>query len=59
MGPKRDGEVPEEWKKNLRKMAQKDTDSRTISVKTLDLDCDFLEVGKQLDDISYSCFGTE
>lgn len=59
MGPKRDGEVPEEWKKNPRKMAQKDTDARAISVKTLDLDCDFLEVGKQLDDIAHSCFGTE
>lgn len=40
-------------------MAQKDTDARAISVKTLDLDCDFLEVRKQLDDISHSCFGTE
>lgn len=59
MGLKRDGEVPKEWKKNLRKMAQKDTDARAISVKTFDLDCDFLEVRKQLDDISHSCFGTE
>lgn len=30
-----------------------------ISVKTLDLDCDFSEIRKQLDDIVYSCFGTE
>lgn len=58
MGLKRDGEVPEEWK-NPRKMAQKDTDARAISVKTFDLDCDFLEVRKQLDDIAHSCFGTE
>ena len=30
-----------------------------ISVKTLDLDCDFSEIRKQLDDIVHSCFGTE
>ena len=31
----------------------------TISVKTLDLDCDFSEIRRQLDDIVVSCFGTE
>ena len=30
-----------------------------ISVKTLDLDCDFAEIRKQLDDIVYSCFEFE
>ena len=30
-----------------------------ISVKTLDLDCEFLDIKKQLDDISFSYFGTE
>ena len=30
-----------------------------ISVKTLNLDCDFSEIKKQLDGIAYSCFGTE
>lgn len=30
-----------------------------ISVKTLDLDCDFPDIKKQLDDILLSCFGIE
>lgn len=30
-----------------------------ISVKTLDLDCDFSEIKKQLDGIAHSCFGVE
>ena len=30
-----------------------------IAVKTLDLDCDFSEIRRQLDDIVHSCFGLE
>ena len=30
-----------------------------ISVKTLDLDCDFSEIRRQLDEIVYSCFEFE
>lgn len=31
----------------------------SISVKTLDLDCDFSEIRRQLDEIVHSCFGFE
>lgn len=34
-------------------------DGNTISVKTLDLDCDFSEIKKQLDGIVDFCFGTD